>query len=143
MVITTKDLGNVEISEEDIVDFPHGLYGFKDCRKFVVLTDNADNNPFMWLQNVDDKEPRFVVVDPIKLFSNYHVPLDAARGLIPITDENDMRFLAITTVTRGAREVYVNLKCPIVINARENVAAQVILDTEDYPIRYYLAKKEG
>ncbi|HEX2937972.1 MAG TPA: flagellar assembly protein FliW [Ruminiclostridium sp.] len=143
MIITTKDLGNVEIAEQDIVKFPHGLYGFKNKKNFVVLSDNNDENPFMWLQSTDSREPRFVVIDPVKIFNNYYVPIESAKSLIPIENETDMRFLAITTVTKGAHEIYVNLKCPIVINARRNIAAQIILDSEDYPIRYYLVKKEG
>lgn len=143
MIIKTKDFGNVEICEEDIVKFPHGLYGFEDSKEFVVLSDNKEDNPFMWLQSVRNIEPRFVVIDPMKIFKNYYVPPEAARPLIPIDDERDLRFLAITTVISGAKEVYVNLKCPIVINARENIAAQVILDIDDYPFRYYLVKREG
>ena len=143
MIIATKDLGNVEISEKDIIDFPHGLYGFKDCRHFVLLSDNKENNPFMWLQNVDSREPRFVVIDPLRIFRNYSVPADVVRSFVGLDSEKDLRLLAITTVTKGAKEVYANLKCPIAINARDNIATQVVLDTDDYPIRYYILKREG
>lgn len=143
MIIETKDLGNVEISEKDIINFPHGLYGFRNCLKFVLLSDNKDNNTFMWLQNVDSREPRFVVIDPLKLIKNYYVSPDEVRPFINLRDDKDLRLLAITTVTAGAKEVYANLKCPIAINARDNIAAQVILDTDDYPIRYYILKREA
>lgn len=140
MVIDTKDLGSVEIGEKDIIKFPHGIFGFKDCRRFVLLSDKNKDNPFLWLQYVDSREPRFVVVDPLRVFKGYVVPASAARPLIDCS-ESDMRLLAITTVTAGADKVYVNLKCPIVINARDNTAAQIILDSEDYPLRYYILKR--
>lgn len=143
MIIGTKDLGNVEISENDIISFPRGLYGFKESRRFVLLSDGKDDNPFLWLQCVDSREPRFVVIDPLSVFKNYTVPADAVKSYIPLDSEDNLRLLAITTVTAGAKEIYVNLKCPIVINARGNIAAQVILDSEDYPLRYYILKKEG
>ena len=143
MIISTKDLGNVEISREDIITFPHGLYGFKNFHRFVLLSDNKKNNPFIWLQCVDSREPRFVVIDPLRVFENYNVPGDCVQSHIPFDDESDLRILAITTVTVGTKEIYVNLKCPIVINARHNIAEQVILDNEEYPLRYYLLKREG
>ena len=143
MVINTKDFGNVEISEKDIICFPHGLYGFKDFHRFVLLSDNKEDNPFIWLQCVDSREPRFVVIDPLKVFKNYNIPTDAVKSFISLDDENNLRMLAITTVTEGTKEIYVNLKCPIAINAHDNIAVQVILDNEDYPLRYYILKKEG
>lgn len=143
MLITTKDLGTVEVDAKDVIEIPFGLYGFKDFHKFVLLSDNKENNPFMWLQSTENREPRFVVIDPLKIFENYKVPTSAAEPLVSIEDEKDLRLLAITTVTAGAKEIYVNLKCPIIINARENIAAQVILENEDYPLRYYLLKREG
>ena len=143
MIISTKDLGNVEISEEDIITFPHGLYGFKEFHRFILLSDNNKNNPFIWLQSVDSREPRFVVIDPFRVFENYNVSVNSVQSCISLGKESDLRLLAITTVTAGTKEIYVNLKCPIVINARENIADQVILDNEDYPLRYYLLKREG
>jgi flagellar assembly factor FliW len=143
MVVSTKDLGNVEISEENIIMFPHGLYGFKDFHRFVLLSGKKRDSLFLWLQCVDSREPRFVVIDPLKIIKNYNIPAGAVKSAVTPGDEKNLRILAITTVTSGAKEIYVNLKCPIVINACDNTATQVILDNDDYPLRYYILKREG
>lgn len=145
MIVSTKDFGNVEISEDDIIYFPRGLYGFADCRRFALLFDKQkeENNPFMWLQCIEKNGPRFVVIDPLRFFKDYSVLNDETATAISLKDKDDLRLLCIATVTDGAKEVYVNLKCPIAINARDNIAVQAVLDNEDYPIRYYIVKKEG
>lgn len=140
LVIKTKGLGNVEVDSKDIIRFPEGLYGFENAKKFVLLSGNEEGNPFMWLQCADSCEPRFVVIDPFKIFNDYNIPANAISPLIKLDDNENLRVLAITTITKGAKDIYVNLKCPIVINARENIATQIILDNEDYPIRYYMYK---
>jgi Uncharacterized protein conserved in bacteria len=142
MIVGTKDFGNVEVSEKDIIRFPHGLYGFKQFKRFALLSEEGKDSLFMWLQYVDSPEPRFVVTDPHRIAKNYRVSPEAAKAVIPLDNEKDLRLLAITTVTPGTREVYANLKCPVVINARKNVAAQIILEKEDYPMRYYIIKRE-
>jgi flagellar assembly factor FliW len=144
MIISTKDFGNVEISEEDVIYFPHGLYAFADYHRFVLLYDKNrnGNNPFMWLHCVEKDGPRFVVIDPLKFFSDYKVLNDEIATAVSLKNKDDLRLLCIATVTKDAKEVYVNLKCPITINARENIAVQAVLDNENYPIRYYLYKKE-
>lgn len=143
LVVKTKGLGDVEVNAKDIIHFPQGLYGFEDAKNYVLLSGNEEGNPFMWLQCTDSREPRFVVVDPFKIFDNYNVPQNDIHQIIKLDDNKNLRVLAITTVTKGAKDIYVNLKCPIIINARENIAAQIILDNEDYPIRYYMYKGEG
>lgn len=140
MIINTKDLGKIEISEKDIIQFPKGLYGFKDFHRFALLRNNKSNSIFMWLQCVDSSEPRFVVIDPLKIFSNYNIPVDAVKSAVSLEDDESLRLLAVTTVTSEAKEIYVNMKCPIVINTRNNTAAQVILDNEEYPLRYYIKR---
>lgn len=144
MIISTKDFGNVEINENDIIYFPHGLYGFADYHRFALLYDKKknENNPFMWLQSIDKDGPRFVVIDPMKFFSDYNAYSDSAADSISLKNREDLRILSIATVTKNAKEVYINLKCPITINARDNIAEQTVLDSDSYPIRYYIYKKE-
>ncbi len=46
MIIETMDFGFVEIREEDIINFPLGVYAFREHKKFVVL-----QNPQLILEN--------------------------------------------------------------------------------------------
>ena len=67
MVINTRDFGELTINESDIINFPLGLYGFEDLKRFVLLNDeNSDNDDksILWLQAVDNAFPCLVVLNP-------------------------------------------------------------------------------
>lgn len=143
MVIETKDLGFVEIDERDIIRFPHGIYGFEKASRYILLKKNKDSaNPFMWLQCVDSKNPCFVVIDPGRLFHNYEPEIapDAVQA-IGLRSPGDLRLLVIAAVPHDIEKVNVNLRCPIVINAVDNIALQVILEDDKYLMKYYLMNK--
>lgn len=140
MIIETKELGFVEISEEDMITFPQGLYGFEDAVRFALLKDRSKpENPFMWLQCVDKKEPCFVVADPKRFFSDYSPVLsgEEIRRISSPKAEN-LRFLVIASVPKNVRKTSLNLKCPLALNISQRTAMQVILENTDYPMRCYL-----
>ena len=55
MVLNTKNFGEVEIKDEDIILFEYGIPGFEAMTKFVILgkTDAVDD-PFFWLQSIQN-----------------------------------------------------------------------------------------
>ena len=58
-------------------------------------------------------------------------------------DENsDLRFLAIAVVPEDFRQATANLKSPLVINA-DNKQAMQIIAAEDYPLKFPIYKREG
>ena len=69
--INTRDFGMQEILEEDIIFFPKGLFAFNEYKRFVILNPLGDENSPMWLQNVDDVNPCFIVFKPMELLTNY------------------------------------------------------------------------
>lgn len=144
MIIKTKYLGYVEAEENSIINFPRGIYGFENTVRYVLLRDRRSDNPFMWMQHTDSSEPCFVVADPQQLNLDYSpVITPTMAGLIGLKSPDALRVIVIATVPKNYRELSLNLKCPVIINSRENIAAQVILEQEEeYPLRYYLFDKE-
>jgi flagellar assembly factor FliW len=61
----------------------------------------------------------------------------------------DILVLVTLTVPKELEKMSINLQAPIVINARTRKAAQVIVDTEQYPVKFFIydilqkMKKEG
>ena len=53
MQIQTSRFGNVELDQEDIIEFPEGILGFNSLRKFVLLDDPTDEI-FAWLQSCEN-----------------------------------------------------------------------------------------
>ena len=48
--ILTRDFGEVEISEDDVITFIEPIFGFKDYSRFAVLTEESIGLDFAWLQ---------------------------------------------------------------------------------------------
>ena len=51
--INTSRFGEVEISQDDILEFSEGLLGFGQLRRFVVL-DDPNDEIFAWLQSCEN-----------------------------------------------------------------------------------------
>lgn len=144
MIIKTKYLGYVEADENCLLKFPRGIYGFDDARRFALLKDLTNGNPFMWLQNADAPEPCFVVVEPQKLRIDYGPDITAQMAeKISLDSEEDLRILVIATVPKEYSRLSLNLKCPVLINSAKNLASQVILEDERYPMRYHIFQEAG
>ena len=52
MVIQTTRFGAVQLQSGDVIDFPEGILGFNDLRKFVLL-DDPNDEIFAWLQSCE------------------------------------------------------------------------------------------
>ena len=50
--IATRDFGEVEISEDDVITFTEPIFGFKDHSRFAVLTEESIGPDFAWLQSI-------------------------------------------------------------------------------------------
>jgi flagellar assembly factor FliW len=139
MITETKDLGLVEIDEKNIISFPHGLYGFEDAVRFVILKDNDSENPFMWLQCVDNKQICFIVVEPSSFINGYDPKISLQlKETIKFTADEALRFATICTIPTDFNKTTINLKCPVIINSIDNIAMQVILEDDRYSMTYPL-----
>lgn len=143
MIIETRELGFVEIGEDSILTFPNAIYGFSHANRYVLLSDNSNaDNPFMWLQCVDDKNVCFIVTEPSNFFDDYspRIP-DEACGQLKLDTDEDLRLFVIVTVPKTVQDMYANLRCPIALNAANKTAMQVILEDERFPMRKYLLER--
>ena len=52
MIIKTRDFGEIEIDEKEIVTFKCPILGFDDFKEFIVLIDESIGENFAWLQSV-------------------------------------------------------------------------------------------
>src|SRR5690554_7346344 len=74
MKINTKFYGELEINEEEIIQFPQGLPGFEEEKRFVYL--QSEENFFGSLQAVDLETLGFVVISPFIICPDYHFDLE-------------------------------------------------------------------
>ena len=50
ITIQTRDFGQQEILEEDIIYFPNGIFAFENCKRFVLFSPLGDEASPMWLR---------------------------------------------------------------------------------------------
>lgn len=139
MLIQTRDFGEMEIDEKDIITFVEPIFGFEDYRKYVLMEHEELNPHFVWLQSTEEPMVCFVLANPRELVPDYEVrlPEDTAAAL----GEGGTLYFVLTVIRDPYYDSTVNLKSPVVINTQTGRAMQVTLE-EAYPIRQPLVQKE-
>lgn len=133
--IETRDFGPIEVSEEDVYDFPNGIYAFEDNKRFALLSPLGEDVYPRWLQSMDDPSLCFIVFNPILIDGGFSIALDdSERKLLGLEKDDDVTALVIAKVPADYKHTTVNMKSPIVINKANRTAIQVILPL-DYPFR--------
>ena len=143
MKITTKEFGDLEIGNDDIIKFTRSIYGFEGKDNFVILKDLPDDD-IMYLQSIEDVNLHFVIVDPYSILPNYSPELseDDIHALNITKDViKELKYMLIAVIAEDVKNSVVNLKNPIVINPNNRHAIQAILQNKDYPLRYPLFAK--
>lgn len=145
MNIKTRDFGELEIDEKEIIHFRQAIFGFEKLTKYVLLCDDEVESPFVWLQSVEAENVCFILMEPdMAHFAGYAPSLpEEVVKLLELKDTAAAAMRVITVIPQHFQDATVNLKSPIVINPALKCAAQVILEA-DYPIRARLvAQGEG
>ncbi len=135
--ITTR-FGEIEVDETRIIEMRGGILGFEHLKKYVLHIQD-EKNPFWWFQSLDDRTIAFVVINPFIAKADYEPVLgDNDAQLLEIEHADDVVMLSIVTIRKTPFTVSVNLRAPIVINAKKKIAKQIVLDDHTYPVQYYL-----
>lgn len=142
MELKTSGFGVIEYSEEDVVKFDAGLYGFENDHSFLYIPSDDDQFQFSWLQSIDDPELVFIVTDPFLFVESYDFELDEeVTEQLEISSREHLSILSIVNIGEEVEKTTVNIKAPIIINSDTRIGKQVIL-TEDYPYKYFIFKKD-
>ena len=141
MNIVTKNFGLVSYNEEDVLHFDDGIPGFEGLRSFILLSVD-EYTPFKWLQSLDDTDIAFVIIDPKVVVKDYKVEInEEAIRLLDIKDINHLLVFAIVVIPEEIEKMTANLKAPIIINAENNKAMQILLDNDEYMIKHPILKE--
>lgn len=139
MLAKTKFFGEVELADEKVLDFPNGLIGFEDYKKFAIMYDEEDKGTtrISWLQSLDEPLLALPVIDPLAIVGEY-VPVieDELLAALGNPADEDLLFLLAMTVPSDMTKVTANMKAPIIINASTKKGVQLIVENEDYPVKF-------
>lgn len=143
MKLYASSFGEIEINEEDILTFPEGIPGFEDSKRYIIINNPDEQNPFDWLQSVDNGDLAFVIINPFFVKPDYDIVIpQSALEKLKIKDESDVALYSIVVVPEKLEDMTVNLTGPIVINVREKLGKQIILDDHRYTTKHYIFKTE-
>jgi len=142
MKINTRPFGEVEINEADIIEIKDGIIGFEESTRFVLLSI-PEEEPFSWLQSLDEPALAFVVVNPYAVLSMAYKPRLGGPDLeaLGVTKADQLILYCIVVVPENPANMTVNLKAPVAFLEQEKRGKQVILLNEEYMVRHRLLEE--
>lgn len=138
MNINTKVFGEIIVDDEKIIHFPSGIIGFPELTDFALVHDEEKGiGAIHWLQSVQEPGFAMPVMDPLIVCPDYNPEVDDEL-LKPVgeIDPEELLVLVTVTVPGDLTRMSVNLKGPIIINAAEKKACQVIIEGERYIVKF-------
>lgn len=144
MKVDTSRFGALDIPENEIIQFPEGLYGFEKETEFALLPFNPNvESPMEWMQSLKSSHLAFVITDPFLYLSDYKLRLsEEDKKLVKLKGEESFLARAIVTIPENYSEMTANLIAPLIINKDKRVAKQFVLTNMDYGTRHYLLPEE-
>lgn len=139
MRAVTKNFGEIDIAEDKIITFPSGIIGFPELTQFSLIYDEEKGKQagIRWLQSMQEPAFAMPVMDPLTVKKDYN-PRVEEELLKPIGEltEDNLLVLVTVTVPSDLKNMTVNLKGPMIINAATRKACQVIVENEEYPVKF-------
>ncbi len=128
------------VPPDAVITIQEGLIGFGKLKRFIIADLAGDpTGPFKWLQSLDDKEFAFLVTDPRFIVTGKEYNIEVAKEdvedikLQPGT-EDDLPLVILNYDNEGA--LFANLRAPLLINSKEMLGKQLILDDTSLPTRH-------
>lgn len=144
MIFVSAHFGPIAVDESSTIEFPEGLPGFEECRRFVPLW-NAQQSELIFLQSLECAALCFLTLPVKALRPGYEIVLTPEdRGTLGLTAGEipaigrDVVALAILSLAEGEAPT-ANLRSPVVIHMHTRVAVQAIRPDERYQCREALA----
>ncbi|MCU0230512.1 MAG: flagellar assembly protein FliW [Acidobacteria bacterium] len=123
-----------------IVYFPSGLPGFEDLRRWEIV-ESDEQRPLCWLRAVERPQLALLLADPGQLLPAYRPEIPAGTwSRLGDGSEGRRRYFAV--VSASASGFTANLRAPLVIDLRTMRGEQVILDGDEWPVRFELARPD-
>lgn len=141
MKVNTTRFGELEVKNEDIINFSEGLLGFEKLTKFFVV-DPGDSTLILWLQSTEDASIAFPIIEP-KIFKPDYIAklLPSDMNSVELENINNAKIYSILTIPTDITAMNANLKAPIVINNEKNIARQIVLQDNKLSVKYEMYKE--
>lgn len=139
MLVKTKYFGEIDLAEDKIIQFEKGIMGFEEYKNYTLLFDieEGDNASISWLQSLDEPTLALPVINPFLVKEDYNptVEDELLKPLGEIKEESLVILLSLT-VPSDITKMTANLKAPFIINSDTKRGSQVIVENNDYEVKY-------
>jgi len=134
---TSNFFGELDVPHNKVIEFPSGILGFPDARRFVVLDQNEEI-PFLWLHSIEEPAFAFIIMDPLIVKPEYRISAKRAEVAdLGEPDEENLILLVILTIRDGNDiPITANLRAPLIINLSTMKGKQMVLQDESLPIQH-------
>lgn len=123
----SQQFGLVERPDSELLQFPGGVFGFEQCRRWLLLSDAA-HGALYWLQSIDQPEIALAVLDPREFVHDYS--LQAAAAQLPSWLNVDEPSVVLAVMTRMGDRLQLNLKNPIIVQPERRLGRQIVASGE-------------
>src|SRR5947209_7785558 len=135
-VMQTKNFGPINYQPDSELEFPRGLPGFDDRRRFVAVRF-VESDPLVYLQSLEDPELCFITMPVLAVDPKYKLKVNSDDlgyiGLAPVRQPKigeDVFCLTVLSMREDGPTA--NLLAPIVINLKTRLAVQAIAPESGY-----------
>ncbi|GCD09027.1 flagellar assembly protein FliW [Clostridium tagluense] len=143
MELVTRYHGVQQYSDEDVIVFKKGLPGFKELRDFIMFPLES-NETFSMLHSIEDIEVGLVLVSPFTIAVDYEFKIpDTYIKELQISGPDEVLVLTTVNLNSNIEDMTTNLKAPIIINIKQRLGEQLILDNDKYKIKQPLFRLDN
>ncbi len=146
-VAQTSNFGSISFSPEAAIEFPRGLPGFDDRRRFVAL-QFKDTAPIVFLQSLEYPDLCFITMPVLAVDPQYRLQVStedlAEVGLSTLRQPRigeDVLCLAVLSLRESGPTA--NLLAPVVVNLRNLKAVQAVAPESAYSHQHTLLAEEA
>jgi flagellar assembly factor FliW len=140
MKITSHRFGTMDVPEDKIITMERPILGFERLR-FFCLFEIDELMPFLLMQSTEDPEIGFLVMNPLLFFPDYRIEINSQEiAELEVADSKMVETYVILTIAKKTKDITANLQGPILINAKNNRAKQLVLVNSRYQVQHSVMK---
>ncbi len=132
ITLNSARFGAVEIADDGVIEFPHGLIGI-DSHRYALLSQ-GEGSAFVWLHSLDDPTFALPVMSPWPVFVDYAVEIgDGEAERLGLSGDDETAVYVTVRASDDPADCSVNLRAPILITGGRGF--QVINEASAAPVR--------
>lgn len=140
-IIKTKPFGEIEVADDQVIEFSEGILGFDYVDRFVLLEEK--DSPFIWLQAYSEPELAFVMISPLQFMAEYSLVISQTDlDDVDAKSPEELAVYAIVTIpSHDPADMTANLQGPIIINMKTRKGKQAISLSDKYRVRHKIMEE--